>query len=198
MPRVIADFSQSPVVVHDDLKPIGHFYLPEPDKWRMNDLGADYIYTGAHPAGFMLPNGLKQILDYAVWQTVTDQANAFPLLTAAEYLQARQSRSTRTRPPEFVGLSLADLSDELLAALRTDQTVVLLIHTDNAHAMPELRRLFVELMNQGITTPVVVQRSYTTVSNEDMPLYAATDVGGLLIDGLGDGIMLSQPELRGI
>ena len=47
VPRVIADFSQSPVVVHDDLKPIGHFYLPIPDKWRMNDLGADYIYTGA-------------------------------------------------------------------------------------------------------------------------------------------------------
>ena len=30
------------------------------------------------------------------------------------------------------------------------------------------------------------------VAEEDLPLYAATDVGGLLIDGLGDGIMLSS------
>ena len=78
--------------------------------------------------------------------------------------------------------------------MRDDLTAVLLIHTDNAHAMPELRRLFVELINQGITIPVVVMRSYSDVSDEVIPLYAATDVGGLLIDGLGDGIMLSQPD----
>ncbi len=190
VPRVIADFSQTPVAEHNDLHPIGHFYLPEPDKWRMNDLGADYIYTGSHPAGFMLPNGLKQILDYAVWQTVSDQANTFPLLTTADYLHARVNQTPLQTRLNFVQSSLPDLSADLLSALRTDQTVVLLISTDNAHAMPELRRLFVELINQRLTTPVVIQRGYAGVNEEDVPLYAATDVGGLLIDGLGDGIML--------
>ncbi len=89
---------------------------------------------------------------------------------------------------------MPELSENLLNKLRDDQTAVLLINTDNAHAMPELRRLFVELINRGITTPVVVMRSYSDVPDEDIPLYAATDVGGLLIDGLGDGIMLAQPE----
>ena len=82
VPRVIADFSQTPVTEHKDLHPVGHFYLPEPDKWRMNDLGADYIYTGSQPAQFMLPNGLKQILDYATWQTYSDQVNTSPVLSA--------------------------------------------------------------------------------------------------------------------
>ena len=29
----------------------------------MNDQGADFIYTGQKPAPFMLPNGLREILD---------------------------------------------------------------------------------------------------------------------------------------
>ncbi|MFD2569310.1 (E)-4-hydroxy-3-methylbut-2-enyl-diphosphate synthase [Spirosoma soli] len=192
VPRVIADYSQLTVLDHDILQPIGHFYLPVPDKWRMNDLGADYIYTGSKPAQFMLPNGLKEVLDYAAWKTIADQINAFPVLTAEEFLAAHsQSAQLHTRL-NFVRLSLPELSDELLNLLRVDKTVVLLVSTTNAHAMPELRRLFVQLMNQTITTPVVVQRSYAEVPQEDEPLYASTDVGGLLIDGLGDGIMLSS------
>ncbi|CCH52120.1 1-hydroxy-2-methyl-2-(E)-butenyl 4-diphosphate synthase [Fibrisoma limi BUZ 3] len=203
VPRVIADFSHVPVTDHEVLRPIGHFYLPVPDKWRMNDLGADYIYTGSQPAQFMLPNGLKEILDYAVWQTVADQVNTFPLLTVDEYLNG----SDRHPRLNFVRVSLNDLlprqifgqltdlspltGTDLLNALQNDRTVVLLAQTDNAHAMPELRRLFVELINNGITTPVVIQRSYPDVPSEDIPLFAATDLGGLLVDGLGDGVMLS-------
>ncbi|GAB3996555.1 4-hydroxy-3-methylbut-2-en-1-yl diphosphate synthase [Spirosoma daeguense] len=192
VPRVIADFSQSPVTQHDDLKPIGHFYLPEPDKWRMNDLGADYIYTGSYPATFMLPNGLRQILDYATWQTVSDQINTYPLLNPDAYLEVLNNHSLLHQRLNFIRLSLIDLSTELLQTLRNDQTAVLVITTENEHAMAELRRFFVELINQGITLPVVVQRNYTNVPNEDVALYAATDAGGLLIDGLGDGIMLSS------
>ena len=57
VPRVIADFSSLAELSMNDLKSIGHFYLPEPDKWAMNDLGADYIFTGDHNIPFMLPNG---------------------------------------------------------------------------------------------------------------------------------------------
>ena len=192
VPRVIADCSQVPITNHEDLKPVGHFYLPEPDKWRMNDLGADYIYTGSHPAQFMLPNGLKQILDYDVWKTVSDQGNSFPLLNTTAYLAARSGLDQLHPRLNFVRLSPPELSAELLTTLRIDSTVVLLITTDNAHAMAELRRLFVELINQDIGTPVVVQRNYSDVSLEDVPLYAATDVGGLLIDGLGDGVLLAS------
>ncbi|GAA4450488.1 4-hydroxy-3-methylbut-2-en-1-yl diphosphate synthase [Nibrella saemangeumensis] len=194
VPRVIADFSQVPVTGHEVLKPIGHFYLPLPDKWRMNDLGADYLYTGSRPAGFMLPNGLKEVLDYPVWRTHADQPNTSPLLQASQYLQAVGEGVPLHTSLNFVRVALADLTTGLLHRLRSDSTVVLLAHTDNSHAMPELRRLFVELINQGITAPVVVQQSYPGVPAEDLPLYAATDLGGLLVDGLGDGVMLSASE----
>jgi (E)-4-hydroxy-3-methylbut-2-enyl-diphosphate synthase len=190
VPRVIADFSQVPVTNHDVLPPIGHFYLPVPDKWRMNDLGADYIYTGSHPAQFMLPNGLKEILDYPTWLSIATQTDALPLLTASDYL-TRTSTSVLHARLNFVQVTLAELSDDFISAVSADKAVVLVVNTANAHAMPELRRLFVELMTRSVTTPVIVQRGYPTIPAEDVPLYAATDVGGLLIDGLGDGIMLS-------
>ncbi|MFM2442740.1 MAG: hypothetical protein RL449_1382, partial [Bacteroidota bacterium] len=53
VPRVIADFSSRASIEIADLKAIGHFYLPEPDKWAMNDLGADFIYTGKQALDFM-------------------------------------------------------------------------------------------------------------------------------------------------
>ena len=81
--------------------------------------------------------------------------------------------------------------DELTAALRTDTTIVLVAHTENAHAMPELRRLFIELINHELTAPVVIQRAYPDTSSDQLTLYSATDMGGLLIDGLGDGVLLT-------
>ena len=40
----------------------------------------------------------------------------------------------------------------------------------------------------------MIERGYAGVPDADVPLYAATDVGGLLIDGLGDGVLLTAPD----
>ncbi|HEX9956882.1 MAG TPA: flavodoxin-dependent (E)-4-hydroxy-3-methylbut-2-enyl-diphosphate synthase, partial [Fibrella sp.] len=153
-------------------------------------LGADYLYTGSTPAGFMLPNGLKEVQDYAVWRRQANQMNIHPLLSASDYLSAR------TRPQglhirlNFVQFTLTELTDELADALGQDRNIVGVATTDNSHAMPELRRLFVELVNRELTLPMVVQRRYPDLPAADLPLYAATDMGGLLIDGFGDGLLL--------
>jgi (E)-4-hydroxy-3-methylbut-2-enyl-diphosphate synthase len=56
--------------------------------------------------------------------------------------------------------------------------------------MAEERRLFVELIDQQCKVPVVIRRDYKNLSAEQLQLHAATDFGGLLIDGLGDGIFI--------
>jgi (E)-4-hydroxy-3-methylbut-2-enyl-diphosphate synthase len=85
VPRVIADYSNIRISGLDDLKSIGHFFLPVPDKWAMNDQGADFIYTGSNPAPFMLPNGLKEIVDHSQWNSQIDRSNKFPLMTVEEW-----------------------------------------------------------------------------------------------------------------
>ncbi|MEA5257262.1 (E)-4-hydroxy-3-methylbut-2-enyl-diphosphate synthase [Arcicella aquatica] len=191
VPRVIADFSQIEVSAHDDLKPIGHFYLPLPDKWTMNDLGADYIYTANNPAKYMLPMGLKEILDAPAWDKQTDKVNKFPLFTLEQY----QTQSYRHDFLNFLSINLSNLDTSVIGQIKADKTLVLVVETDNEHAMPALRRLFFELIAQNISTPGVLVRKYENLPESDFQLFSATDCGGLLIDGFGDGILLKLPDL---
>ena len=187
VPRVIADVRSVTQWDYRDLKHVGHYYLPEPDKWTMNDQGCDYVYSGQHPIDFMLPNGLKEIRDYSVWRSSEDKINKLPLLGWDEYQAAREKHPM----VNFLRLTLSDGSDALRSALANDPTVVVVLDTDNKHAMPEQRRFFFWLLEHQLTVPVVILRKYATPEEESLAPYAATDVGGLLIDGLGDGVLLS-------
>jgi (E)-4-hydroxy-3-methylbut-2-enyl-diphosphate synthase len=186
VPRVIADLSSIEINDYKDLRCIGHFYLPEPDKWRMNDQGADYIYSGKKPIDFMLPNGLKEIRDYDVWLKSEDKVNKLPLFTKENYFKS----SSRHGAINFIQFSIDDLDDALLNVLREDKTLIAIVETDNAHAMAELRRLFFDLVTRKIDVPVIVSRKYKVEEEDSFRIYAATDAGGLFIDGFGDGIML--------
>ena len=194
VPRVIADFSEVKVEKHEDLKPIGHFYLPLPDKWRMNDIGADYVYSGKQPIPFMLPNGLKEILDAEVWALNDDKLHKIPMFSASAFVEALNAGNLHISL-NFVRISLSDLSTDFIEKLQKQSNVVLVAETDNEAAMPELRKLYFELLNAKIKHPVVLKRDYRSISEVDGQLYAATDCGGLLVDGFGDGIMLSFDNL---
>jgi len=194
VPRVIADFSTICVEKHEDLKPIGHFYLPLPDKWRMNDIGADYVYSGKQPIPFMLPNGLKEILDAEVWALNEDKLHKIPMFSASAFVEATKSSNLHSAI-NFVRIKLSDLDASFIETLQQQSKVVLVVETDNEAAMPELRKLYFELLNAKIKHPVVLKRDYRSISEVNGQLYAATDCGGLLVDGFGDGIMLSLDNL---
>jgi len=194
VPRVIADFSEISVEKHEDLKPIGHFYLPLPDKWRMNDIGADYIYSGKKTIPFMLPNGLKEILDAEVWALTEDKIHKFPLFDAETFVEAIEHNGLHELI-NFVKVNLNDLGTGFISILKQKANVVLVAETNNEAAMPELRKLYFDLLHANFKNPVILKRDYTNISEIDGQLYAATDCGGLLVDGFGDGIMLSFDNL---
>ena len=187
VPRVVADVRSVAEWDYRDLKHLGHYYLPEPDKWTMNDQGCDYVYSGQHPIDFMLPNGLKEIRDYTLWQQAEDKTNKYPLFSWEEYASGHEKHTVLN----FLRLTLNEWSETLRVALASDPTLVVVLDTDNQHAMPEQRRFFFELLEHRLTVPVVVLRKFATTDEEQLALYAATDMGGLLIDGLGDGVLLS-------
>jgi (E)-4-hydroxy-3-methylbut-2-enyl-diphosphate synthase len=186
VPRVIADLSAIDIQDYKDLRCIGHFYLPEPDKWRMNDQGADYVYSGSKPIDFMLPNGLKEIRDYAVWLNSEDKVNKIPFFTKSEYVTASEKHGQLN----FVAFTLNELDALLIERLKYDKTLIAVVRTTNQHAMAELRRLLIELMDRHVDIPVIIQRNYSILPEDNFRIFASTDAGGLFIDGLGDGIML--------
>jgi (E)-4-hydroxy-3-methylbut-2-enyl-diphosphate synthase len=185
VPRVIADISVVSNISEKEMKHIGHFYLPELDKWKMNDQGADYVFSGSNPIPFMLPNGMKEIQHYHVWLKEEDQVNKFPALHLDEFQEAQKLH---------YGLNFLMLEDyqisKAVPLLEGRKDVVVILHSDNLHNMPALRRAFFELMENHNQLPVVVKVKYPIQPQDQTMLYAATDVGGLLIDGLGEGIML--------
>ncbi|MEQ8413042.1 MAG: (E)-4-hydroxy-3-methylbut-2-enyl-diphosphate synthase [Imperialibacter sp.] len=185
VPRVITDISRLQNPEYPDLKVAGHFYLPEPDKWRMNDYGTDYVYSGSTPVPFMLPNGLREIMDYGVWVNHADQKNTYPLIDISDLSIAKLHQELN-----FVQLSDEEAFDIDWKTLAGRKNLVLIIKTDNAHAYPALRRTFFVLEEAGVKLPVIIRRDFEPISDDKLMLFASTDVGGLLIDGYGDGIML--------
>ncbi len=191
VPRVITDISKLEKITEKEMKAVGHFYLPELDKWKMNDQGCDFVYSGANPIPFMLPNGMKEIQDAAIWSDGLDLKNKFPLFDVATFSIGKKFH------PELNFLEIFDSQiAEGIALTSGRKDTVLILKTENKHAMPALRRAFVSLLAAKSETPVVVKVSYPDQSQDETMLYAATDVGGLLIDGLGDGIFISSEKER--
>ncbi|ALJ00489.1 1-hydroxy-2-methyl-2-(E)-butenyl 4-diphosphate synthase [Rufibacter tibetensis] len=191
VPRVVADLSRFEEITYEDLRPVGHIYSPSLDKFHMTDQGADYVYTGSTPITFMLPNGLKEIVDYTVWLEAEQREERFPLYTAVQF----ETAGSYHPQLNFVQVSLGQLTNDFIETLHNRPDVVLILETENEHAMPEQRKAFIRLMNQGQPVPVIIKRSYEELTDEQVQLYAATDVGGLLIDGFGDGVLLSTQDL---
>jgi (E)-4-hydroxy-3-methylbut-2-enyl-diphosphate synthase len=151
-------------------------------------MAADFIYLGSEDINYALPGTLKKIFNYSYWNTLADKSESFPLFNTEEYLHAER-KSYRIN---FLEVMLTDITDELLQAVKADKFCVLIIKTDNENALAELRRVFIELVNKNIDSPVVIKMSYGTINDEQLTLYSATDMGGLFIDGFGDGIWLES------
>jgi len=192
VPRVVADFSLKTNIKPSDLTEVGHIYDAKLDKWHMADLGCDYIYFGENTIDFMLPNGVKGMYEAATWNTMADKANNLPVFGLNEYL----STSNKSDILNFIRVTTDEVNQDLAIKFATDSKVVLLLSSNNQHAVADLRNAFFTLSSNQSNTPVFVERSYQTADEEEFMLHASTDCGSLLIDGFGDGVMISNPNVK--
>ncbi len=187
VPVVVADFGKISGIQPADLQAIGYQYDEQTDKWNIADQAADYIFT-EELLPFALPGTLKVLTWYETWRQATDKDKYFPYLMMDQYLQEGE------RSP-VLNVVDVDSSQPLPAAflqkVKTDPTAVLSVcSTNNTHAMPEVRRLLITLMEQQIANPVILLSSSTHTNPDDRLLQYAIETGALLLDGFGDGIGL--------
>jgi (E)-4-hydroxy-3-methylbut-2-enyl-diphosphate synthase len=168
------------------LKEAGYDYNAELDKWNIADIAPDYIYLGEHNIEYELPGTLHKIFDYTFWEVQKDKENTFPLFNMHEYLTA-ESKSQRLN---FLSLTTDDIYYGDLEFLKNETKCVIILSSSNENYFADIRRSFIELMNRGIEIPVIIKRNYHNISEDNLMLYSATDFGGLLIDGFGDGVWL--------
>ncbi len=187
VPRVIADFSVKEKITPASLFALGYHYSVPLDKWNIADMACDYIFTGDKAIDFEIPGTLGLIHNHKTWLIQKHRDRVYPFIPAKEYLTNVETSSKLN----FIYACLKDVDHKLIQKLKSDKTAVLLIDTYNEHGLAEQRRLFVELLEHGCNVPVVIGRAYRDLKPQLLQLYAATDMGGLLIDGLGDGLFIA-------
>lgn len=190
-----------PVVVMDlgdraEINPAGFFgagyqYSVPLDKWNLSDLACDYIYVGKHHVSFEIPGTLGLIQSGEEWLKNTSVIRTYPLWTIEQYL------ASAVKHPQlnFLAIQTHELSENILSVLKKDSSVVLVLSSIHPLQGMDLRSAYLGLIESQLTTPVVVLTRYETLSEDEFMLNSATDQGALLIDGLGDGVMLKAPHI---
>ena len=186
VPIVMVDFCLKEKITPASFFALGSNYSVPLDKWHISDMAADYVFVGNHNVDFEVPGTLGVIYNYKKWQ---EHKKGYPLLTVNNYLD----EEILSNKLNFIYVCLSELDKELFTKLKIDNTAVLLIDTYNRNGLAEQRKLFTELINNDIKTPVIIGRAYTDLSEEQLQLSASIDFGALLLDGLGDGLFIA-PE----
>jgi (E)-4-hydroxy-3-methylbut-2-enyl-diphosphate synthase len=144
----------------------------------------------------ILPLRGKQIPDYFFTGTeVLDlEGNSYPVLTLEEYLFGGshwgQTKFIRTNKEEFDRF-MSD-NPEIITKLKQTRKTILILESFNKNPMAELRAFFMTLDSHIWKVPVIIFRKYNERYLENIQIKAAADLGGLLIDGYGDGICITN------
>jgi len=187
VPRVVADFSGKDKITPASLFALGYHYSVPLDKWNITDMACDYIFLGDKTIDFAIPGTLGLIYNHKTWLTQKEKDRSYPFITTKDYLAGAELSPKLN----FIYTQLKDVNDEFINKTKNDATAVLLIDTYNTHGLAEQRRLFVELIEKDCRVPVIIGRAYADLISDQLQLFAATDMGGLLIDGLGDGLFIA-------
>lgn len=188
-PIVMADFSLKKEIKPASLFPLGYHYSVPLDKWNITDKACDYIFAYKTEIDFEIPGTLGIIYHYDTWLKNKHKERVYPFMQATQYLSTDE-RSATLNLIYFTRDDL-NLGNELISKLKTDKTAVLLFDTYNENGLAEQRLLFNYLLDNNCKTPVIIGRAYKDLTTEELQLYAATDMGGLLVDGLGDGVFIA-------
>lgn len=198
VPRVVLDLSDQNLKDPQILAPAGYNYSPILDKYNMGDQSIDFAYLGDELPSFNFPGNLKQLYNYKTWLSLKSKMNCHPIFSLKEYVIATE----KDKSLNLVRVCNKDLDGDDFANLPFDKTLVFVLETNEAHGMADQRAFFFKLMNAGIDTPVIVKRSYSFAETDSLDqkelkaqLFAATDLGSLLLDGLADGVWLDAPQV---
>ena len=183
-PIVMADYSKKEKITASSLFAVGYNYSVPLDKWHISDMAADYVFVGNNNVEFEVPGTLGLIYNYKKWK---DEKRGFPLLTVEEYL----SEKKLSNKLNIISIMLKDCNDNLFLKLKNDRTATLLINTNNKNGVAEQRKIFTKIINLSLQTPIIIARSYNQLESDQLQLSASSDLGALLLDGLGDGIFIS-------
>jgi (E)-4-hydroxy-3-methylbut-2-enyl-diphosphate synthase len=206
VPRVVVDLSKQNLKDAAVLSAAGYVFSPLLDKYNMAEQSVDFVFFGDELPSFNLPGNLKQLYNYQTWKKLANKTLCHPVFTLQEFIEA----DDRSSALNLVRIKPADIDTEAFGALPFGPSLVFVLETDALHGMADQRTLFFKMENAGLEVPVIIKRTYqeanglSTIDHgqndqvdatTNLQLFAATDLGALLIDGFGDGIWIDAPQI---
>jgi (E)-4-hydroxy-3-methylbut-2-enyl-diphosphate synthase len=206
VPRVVVDLSavnlKDPSVLND----AGYLYSPLLDKYNMAEQSVDFVYLADELPSFNFPGNLKQLYNYNTWQKLVSKTNCHPVYSLHQYVKATE----RDHALNLIRVKASDIDGDDFALLPLDKTLLFVLETDEVNGMADQRAFFFRMEELGLDVPVIIKRNYPAsefyltkagdITSAEEPysklqLYAATDMGALLVDGFGDGIWIDASSI---
>ncbi len=183
-PIVISSFSNLEILDKNKFENLGITYNTKSKIWEKSDTSPDYIYIGDS----LNTEGINYqfIVDYSSWLKDRNKKNYYPLLTFNEFIDSDENLFSENI--NFLMIQTTDL--EKFKNIRIPENFVLILNSNNEHFMPDMRSFF--LKNFDIKNPVILSKDYDLSYSDDLIIHSSTDIGGLFIQGYGDGIFISN------
>ncbi len=148
----------------------------------------------------MLPVRGKLVPDYFLSGNKIMDINgeSYPIISLEEYL----FESTRWGRLKFIRTNKMEFDQfmaknpEIMMKLKQTRKTVLILESFNKNPMAELRAFFTTLESHIWKVPVIIYRRFNESRLDDLQIKASADLGGLLIDGYGDGLCISNENER--
>ena len=184
VPIVISDLSSIKDIDYNILSNIGYQYTLSNDKWTIGDLAPDYIFTDKVDLSINLPLQLKILSNYSIWAKNKDNKSVIPVLDSDQYLKTEISNK------KFIYLTSCDVMNlELLKKINNDINAVIILECSGK--IQEQRNFFFNLLIHSIKVPVVLSFNSEVNFNNKL-INSSISMGGILIDGFGDGVFLKN------
>ncbi len=185
VPVIIA--SVKGLITHDNLKEVGWVYAGQ-SGWKFTDTSPDIIACDSWSKNIPVPTTKNITLFSNQVDTKEKNIRLIPRIEWEQYL----NKNTLINGPRFLHLKTKDLTHKNISNLIGDFNSIIVLGSDNTNAYADIRAAMFRLINAGIKNPVIFKLALNEDEKEDFQLKAAVELGGLFIDGLGEGIWLEN------
>jgi len=196
VPVVVQTLLKNVEITKTNLLGVGYRYSTVDDKWNILDNACDAIFTGSQVVPFKLPGTLMVLMNGEDWEMkargIEGAERHYPVWSVEEWNERKKSQEKGV--VHFIRAERNNLTQDFIDSLsRAD--VVLVLETSQINAMLDLRTSIMKLDEMSSRVPVVLRRTIDGVDKEQFTLFQSIDLGGVLIDGLGDGVWVEGEEV---
>ena len=179
VPIVIGDLSKFNEIKYSDLGQFGYLYSEKSDKWHISDLAVDFLFIGQNTINFEIPGTLKIIYK----NSSLKKENYYKLYSYNEVSQIN---------PKIVSFLECGPKDDFYDKIIDLPNCIVVLSSSSEQNLAQQRKVFINCMKLKIENPIIIRRNYGSMGNNKFLLKSATDIGGLQIDGFGDGIWFER------